>query len=189
MKTHNTESLKNRIRGWLPKEPITVYASKAAKPRWRKPYWIAFTLVAIVGLAFATYTGVQTYLRYSNPQLDVTASYYEKTLNCSTASIGDVVEVNVLVGWHGYVIPEFKREVKIVDPYPESNFELVGGNNTYQYSGYGGGDQFKYLLKVIGEDFGSVELPKPRLYIDGSEIPLMGTSAILEIQASSESES
>jgi hypothetical protein len=181
--------LKNFVRGWLPKEPITAYASKAAKPRWRKPYWIAFTLVAIVGLAFATYTGVQTYLRYSNPQLDVTTSYYEKTLNCTAASVGDVVEVNVLVGWHGCVIPEFKREVKIVDPYPESNFELVGGNNTYGYSGYGGGVHFTYLLEVIGDGAVSVELPKPRLYLDGSEISLRGTIAVLEVQAFSGSES
>ena len=181
--------VENRIRGWLPKESSLSYALKASKPRWRKPTWIAFTLVAVIALAFVTFAGVQTYLRYSNPRLDVTNSYYEKSLNCSTASVGDVVEVKVLVGWHGYVIPEFKREVKIVDPFPENNFELVGGSNTYQYRGYGGGDQFKYLLKVIGDDAISVELPKPRLYLDSIEIPLMGTSAILELQAVSESES
>jgi hypothetical protein len=186
MKNHKSEF--DRIRGWLPKEPIIAYASKAFKPRWRETRWIAFTLVAIVGLAFATYTGAQIYLRYSNPKLDVTSGYYEKTLNCTTANVGDVVEVYVLVGWHGYVIPEFTREVKIVDPYLENSFELVGGNNTYGYSGYGGGDQFTYLLKVIGNDTQSIEMPKPRLYLDGSEICLNGTNAVLEIQTVSESE-
>jgi hypothetical protein len=181
--------IEKSIRGWLPKEPITAYASKASKPRWRKPYWIAFTLVVIVGLAFATYTGVQTYLRYSNPQLDVTASYYEKALNSSIANVGDVVEVKVLAGWHGYVIPEFKREVKITDPFPESNFKLVGGSNIYESSGYGGSYQFKYLLKVIGEESVSIELPKPRLYLDNSEILLSGESTVIELQTFSEPES
>lgn len=180
--------IEQQTRGWLPKESSLAYASKASKPRWRKPTWIALTLVALIGLAFVTYTGIQTYIRYSNPQADVTASYFEKSLNCSTAKVGDVIEVKVLVGWHGYVIPEFKRQVKIIDPLPESNFELVSGNNTCQYSGYGGGDQFQYLLKVIGGNAEFIELPKPRLYLDGSEIPLEGASAVLEIQAISELE-
>ena len=170
----------SRIRGWLPKEPIGAYANKPLKSRWRKPQWIALTLVAVVALAFVIYTGVQTYLRYSDPRLDVTASYFEKSLNCSTASVGDVVEVKVLLGWHGYVFPEFNRQVKIIDPFPENNFELVGGNNTYEYVGYGGGDQFTYLLKVIGAEAESMELPKPRLYLDNTEILLNGQTAILE---------
>lgn len=157
------------------------YVHKVSKPRWRKPAWIALTLVTTIALAFATYAVVQTYLRYSNPRLDVTANYFEKSLNCSTASVGDVVEVEVSVYWHGYVIPEFKRQVEIIDPYPESNFQLVGGNNTYTYSDYGGGDQFKYLLKVTGADAGSIELPKPRLYLEDTEIPLNGEIAVLKI--------
>jgi hypothetical protein len=177
------------IRGWLPKEPLNTYSSKASKPRWRKPYWIALTSIVIVGLAFGTYTGLQAYLRYSSPQLDVTASYYEKTLNCSIANVGNIVEVNVLVGWHGFVIPEFKREVKIVDPYPENNFKFVGGNNTYGYNGYGSTARFTYLLEVISDGAVSVELPKPRLYLDGSEIPLRGTSAVIEIQTVSKPKS
>jgi len=172
--------LENRIRGWLPKEPIVVYANKPLKPRWRKPSWIALTLVALVALAFATYVGVQTYLRYSYPRLDVTASYFEKTLNCSSASVGDVVEVKTRVGWHSYVIPEFKRDVKMVDPFPESRFALVNGTNVYEYEGYGGSDQFTYELRVIAEE-GVVELPKPRLYLDNVEIPLSGTSPTLNI--------
>ena len=175
------EGLEKQIRGWLPKESIVAYANKPLKPRWRKPALIAFSLVAVIALVFAVYAGVQTYLRYSNPQLDVTASYFEKTANCSTANVGDIVEVNVWVYWHGYVIPEFKREVKIVDPYPESNFELVGGNNTCQYSGHGGGSQFKYLLEVIGDDAASIELPKPRLYLDNTEIPLYSESQSFEV--------
>ena len=176
------ERLERNIRGWLPKEPSVACANKPLKPRWRKPTWITLTLVVLVALAFATDVGVQTYIRYSNPQADVTANYFEKSLNCSTVSVGDVVEVKVLVGWHGYVIPEFKREVKIIDSYPESNFELVGGSNTWEYSGYGGGDQFKYLLEVIGKESGPIELPKPRLYLDNTEILLNGQSAILELR-------
>ena len=124
-KLNGMKHIENRIRGWLPKEHVMVHANNSSKPRWRKPTWIAFTLVVLVALAFATYTGVQTYLRYSNPQADVTASYFEKSLNCSTASVGDVVEVKVLVGWHGYVIPEFKREVKIIDPSPKAIFNSL----------------------------------------------------------------
>jgi hypothetical protein len=174
------KNLQQIIRGWLPKEHIVAYANKPLKPRWRKPYRIALTLVALVALAFATYVGVQTYLRYSDPQLDVTTSYFEKTLNCSSASVGDVVEVKTRVGWHGYVIPEFKRDVKIVDQFPESRFALVNGTNVYEYKGYGGSDQFTYELRVIAEE-GVVELPKPRLYLDNVEIPLSGTSPTLNI--------
>ena len=172
------KSLERRVRGWLPKEPIVAYANKPLKPRWRKPYRIALTLVALVALAFATYVGVETYLRYSDPQLDVTTSYFEKTLNCSSASVGDVVEVKTRVGWHGYVIPEVKRDVKVVDPFPESRFALVNGTNVYEYKGYGGSDQFTYHLRVIAEE-GVVELPKPRLYLDDVEILLSGTSPTL----------
>ncbi len=182
------KTLNNRIRGWLPKEHNITYAQKAVKPRWRKPYWIAFTLIGITAIGSMAFLGVRTYIRYSDPQADVTASFYEKCLNCSAASKGDFIVVKVLVGWHGYILPEFKRQVVIIDPFPVSNFQLVGGNNTYQYSGYGGGYQFTYLLKVIGNDTQSLELPKPRLYLDGSEISLRGTSG-LEAQTVTELES
>ena len=175
----------SRIRGWLPKEHIVAYTNKPLKPRWKKPTWIALTLVTVIAIAFATYTGAQTYLRYSNPQADVTASYFEKSLNCSTVSVGDIVEVKVLVGWHGSIFPEFKRQVQIIDPFPEGNFKLAGGNNTYEYDGYGGGDQFTYLLKVTSDGSGSIELPKPRLYIDNSEIHLTGANVVLELQTDS----
>ncbi len=172
------------VRGWLPKEPVVAYANKPLKPRWKKPAWIALTLVTMIALAFASYTGVQTFIRYSNPQADVTASYFEKSLNCSKANVGDVVEVKVLVGWHGYIFPEFKRQVQIIDSFPESNFQLVGGNNTYQYSGYGGGDQFKYLLKVTKAEAGPIELSKPRLYLDSAEIHLTGSITVLGLTVS-----
>ncbi len=159
--------------GWLPKETSLAYAVKASKPRWRKPQWIALTLITIIALSFAAYMGVQTFIRYSNPQADVTASYFEKTLNCTTANVGDIVEVKLMVNWHGYIFPEFKRQVQIIDAYPEANFELVNGNNTRQYSGYGGGDQFEYLLKVT-DGTGVVDLPKPILYLDNTEIVLSG---------------
>jgi hypothetical protein len=181
--------LQNRIRGWLPKEPFAAYANKPLKPRWKKPAWIALTLVAMVALSFLAYRGIQIYINYSNPQADVTASYFDKSLNCTTANVGDIVEVKTRVYWHGHVFPEFQRQVNIIDSFPQNNFELVSGNNTLQYNGSGGGDQFTYLLKVIGNDIPSIELPKPRLYLDGSEIPLAGTSAVIELQTVSESES
>jgi plastocyanin len=42
-----------QIRGWLPKETSLAYERKTSKPRWRKPAWIAITLVAVIALAFA----------------------------------------------------------------------------------------------------------------------------------------
>ncbi len=164
---------KRPVRGWLPKEPKLAYAPKTSKPRWRKPRWIVFTLIGIIALSSVTFLGIRTYIRYSNPQLDVTAAYFEKSSNCSTASVGDIVEVKVLVGWHGYVIPEFKRQVEIADPYPESSFQLVGGNNTYSYVGGGGSDVFTYQLKVTSAVEG-LELPEPKLYLNNVEIPLTG---------------
>jgi hypothetical protein len=175
------KSLENGIRGWFPKESSVAYA-KLSKPRWKRPYWIAFAILVLVTVAFVAYVGMQTYLRYSNPQLDLTSSYFEKTLNCSIASSGDVIEVNVQVYWHGYIIPEFKRDVKIVDYFPENNFQLINGSNIYESNGYGGSYQLKYLLKVIGNESASVELPKPSLYLDNFEIPLQGASSVLELQ-------
>jgi hypothetical protein len=174
------KTLERRVRGWLPEEFRVKYANAPVKPRWRKPQWIALSLLALIALAFVVYAGVQTCLRYTNPQLDVTASYFEKSLNCSTASIGDVVEVQVLVGWHGYILPEFKRQVEIIDPYSEGNFQLIGGNNTYTYSGYGGGNHFTYLLEVTKTETTAIELPKPKLFLDNTEIPLSGTGATLD---------
>jgi hypothetical protein len=130
-------------------------------------------------LAFTGFTGVQTYIRYSNPQADSTASYFEKTLNCTQATIGDIIEVNVLVGWHGHVFPEFERQVKIVDAYPD-NFELIKGNITRQYIGYGGGDQLLYQLKIIAGN-GIIELPKPELYLDNIPVSLSGNTPIIQL--------
>lgn len=175
------------IRGWLPKEKNLAYIHKSSKSRWRKPYWIALTLVSVVVLSGFTFQGVNAYLRYSNPALDTTACYYEKTVNCSTASEGDIVEVTVQVYWHGYVFPEFKRDVKIVDSFPESNFVLVNEGNVYESSGYGGSYQLKYWLKVVKGDDVSVELPKPKLYLDNFEVSLSGTSSALKLQNFAES--
>jgi len=175
------------IRGWLPKEKSLAYMHKSSKSRWRKPYWIALTLVSVVVLSGFTFLGVNTYLRYSNPAMDTTACYYEKTVNCSTASVGDIVEVNVQVYWHGYVFPEFKRDVTIVDSFPESNFIIINGGNVYESSGYGGSYQLKYLLKVVEGEGVSVELPEPRLYLDNLEVSPEGTSPALKLQNFAES--
>jgi hypothetical protein len=170
---------KNILEGWFPQTPNIGYVNKEMRPRWRKPARIAFTAFAIVGLCFATYVGVQTYIRYINPRADVTANYFEKTLNATTTNVGDTLEVNVRVYWHGYISPEFKRDVNITDTYNESTFELIGGNNTCQYVGYGGDNHFRYLLKVTGTS-GSIELPNPRLYLDRTEIPLYNESQSFE---------
>jgi hypothetical protein len=172
-----------RIRGWVPKEPFAAYTSKPLKPRWKRPAWIALTLITIVALSFFAYKGIQTLIFYTNPQADVTASYYEKSLNCSTANVGDIIEVQTSVYWHGHVFPEFKRQVNITDAFPENNFQLISGNNTRQYNGYGGGEQITYLLKVISTDSSSIEFPKPVLYLDGAEMSLTGTSPVLELQS------
>ena len=176
------QELTSRIQGWFPQEPKLAYAQKALnKHRWQKPYWIALTLVSIILLGGISFFAVTTYMRYSNPQADITASYFEKSLNCTQASVGDIVEVKVMVNWHGYIFPEFRRQVNIIDPFPESNFKLVSGNNTYQYSGYGGGEQFTYELMVIGGEARSLEFPKPTLYLDNIEIVLNGQRTVLEI--------
>lgn len=173
--------LETFIQGWLPKEPNLAYALKASKPRWRKPYWITLMVVAVVALAAITFVGVRAYMHYSNPAMDVAPSpYYEKTTNSTSVGIGDIVEVNIWVYWHGYVIPEFKRDVKIVDPY-SGYFTLASQTNVYYSKGYGGGYQLKYELKVIGGEGVSTELPEPRLYLDNVEIPLEGTSPTIEI--------
>ena len=178
------KNLERRVRGWLPKELSIAIARKTPKPRWRKPHWIAFTLVSVVVLAGIVFVGVRTYMHYNNPAIDVAPSpYYEKTTNSTTVGIGDIVEVNVWVYWHGYVLPEFKRTVKIIDPFPESHFSLASENqtNVYQSQGYGGSYQLKYLLRVVGGEGASAEFPEPSLYLDGVEIPLSGTSPTLEI--------
>ncbi len=166
--------LEKCIRGWLPQTPPVAYTSDTGKPRWRKPQWIALAAVALIALSFAGYVGVQTYIRYSNPQADVTASYYEKTVNCSAVDVGDVVEVSVRWGWHGYIFPEFQRQVTVVDPYP-TGFELVGGNNTYSYVGGGGSDVFTYQLRATSTA-AALEFPQPKLYLDNKEIRLTGTT-------------
>jgi hypothetical protein len=174
------KSFQLRVRGWFPQESNITYATQTVKPRWRRPVWVALTLVIVVALAFAAYAGAQTIIRYSNPQADVTAAYFEKTTNVTNAKDGDTVEVNVTVYWHGYVVPEFKRQVQIIDAYPKANFELVIGNNTLQYSGYGGVNPLHYLLKVTHGNGASIELPKPRLILDDTELPLTSVTAKLE---------
>jgi len=141
-------------------------------------------LVVAVALACTVFVGVSTYLRYSNPSADITACYYEKTVNSTTAKVGDVVEVNVSVYWHAYVLPEFKRNVKIVDSFPEVYFNLTSESNVYEAKGHGGSYQFQYFLKVVDGEDRSIELPKPTLYLDNVEVSPAGTSPTLTLQNS-----
>ena len=152
---------------------------KTPKPRWMKPQWIALTVVATVALAFVVYSGVQICLRYSDPRLDVTTSYFEKSVNATSVHVGDSIEGTVRAGWHGRVFPEFSRDVKVVDVLPRDAV-LVNGSNIFENSGSGGSDQFKYTIKVNGQT-GILELPEPKLYLDGTEIALNGTSPNLQV--------
>lgn len=173
--------VENRIRGWLPKESSRAYVHKPSKPRW-KPYLKVISIVAVlILLSSVAFVGVRTYLRYRDPKADVTASYFEKTVNSTTINIGDTVEVKVTVQWHGYVLPEFKRDVKIVDPFSETYFVLANETNMYESSGYGGSYQLKYTLQAIAGEGLSIELSKPKLYLDNAEIPIEGTSPTLNI--------
>jgi hypothetical protein len=173
--------LEKRIRGWLPKEPKITYARKSSKISW-KPYWKAISIVAfLIILSSVAFIGVRTYLRYSDPKADVTSGYFEKTVNSTTMDVGDTLEVKVTIYWHGYVLPEFKRDVKIVDPFSEVYFALADETNIYESIGYGGSHQFEYTLQAIGGDGLSGELSKPRLYLDNVEILLEGTSPTLTV--------
>ena len=120
-------------------------------------------------------------MRYSNPQSDVTASYFEKTINSTTVNVGDTIEVRVTVSWHGYVLPEFKREVKITDPFPESYFSLLNETNIYESAGYGGTYQLKYTLKATGGQEVFFTLPPPEFYLDSVQIRLTGTTPTVHI--------
>jgi len=113
--------------------------------------------------------------------MDITASYYEKTVNGATAGIGDVVEVKVFVYWHGYVIPEFKRDVKIIDPFPE----LLRPCKRTQHSRIQRLSRklLTQIFAVIGGEGVLIELPKPRLFIDNVEIALSGESPTLSISS------
>jgi hypothetical protein len=102
------------------------------------------------------------------------------TNSSTVVEVGDVIEVQTSVNWLGFSpergnSPEFERRVEIVDPYSKSNFQLIGGTNELQYSGYGRESQLTYLLKVIDNTATDPnELSIPKLYLDGTEI-LFGT--------------
>ena len=104
-----------------------------------------------------------------------------KKPNCSTACVGDTVEVSVQVYWHGYVVPEFKRDVNIVDPYPDCFTLADQTTNIYDAEGYGGSCQFTYTLKIIEGKGACIELPQPKLCLDNVQIPIAGTGPTLKI--------
>ena len=136
-------------------------------------------LTAIAGLAAAY--GIGVWMRKANPLIDVPSAEFQKTVNMTTVRMGDAFRVEIFIGGHGHVLPEFTRHVRVVDPYPEDCFTLVNGSNTYEYHGGGPGPWFTYTLKVVGGKGKTVQLPTPRFYLDGVEIPLSGTSPLIQI--------
>jgi hypothetical protein len=169
------------IQGWLPKEPKIAYVHKLSKPSG-KPYWKVISIVAVlIVLCSVAFVGGRTYIRYIDPKADVKASYFEKTVNSTTINIGDNIEVKVTVYWHGYLFPEFKRDLKIVDPLSETYFALANETNMFESTGYGGSYQFIYTLQAIAGEGLSAELPKPRLYIDNVEVPVEGKIPTIDI--------
>jgi hypothetical protein len=176
------QRLAKHIRGWLPKKPSNAYQHQTPKPK-PKPYLKAFAAVAVVVLlAGASFFAARTYLRYSNPASDVTTCYFQKTTNSTKLNVGDTVEVQVMVYWHGYVVPEFGREVKIVDPIPEA-FVLVDGSNSLQeQKGFGGSYLLTYTLKAENAKATFTDLPAPQLKLDNTEIVLQGSTPTLTVK-------
>jgi len=141
---------------------------------------VAFTfLTVIAGLAVAY--GIEVWMRKTNPLVDVPSAEFLKTVDMTTVRMGDVLRVGVFIGWHGHVLPEITRHVKVVDPYPEDYFTIVNGSNICEYHGGGPGPSFTYTLRVVGDQGKIVQLPPPKFYLDGVEIPLSGTSPQIQI--------
>ena len=136
-------------------------------------------LTVVAGLVIPY--GIGVWMRKTDPLMDVPRAEFQKTVNATTVRTGDVFRVDVFIGWHGHVLPEFTRHVKVVDSYPEDYFILVSGSNIYEYHGRGPGPGFTYTLKVIGGQGRTVQLPPPKFYLDGVEIPLGGTSPLIQI--------
>jgi len=136
-------------------------------------------LTVITGFAVAY--GIEVLMRKTNPLLDVPSAEFLKTVSVTTVKMGEVFEVDVFIGWHGHILPEFTRHVKVVDPYPEEYFILVSGSNTCEYHGGGPGPGFTYSLKVVGGQGKTVQLPSPKFYLDGVEIPLNGNCPLIQI--------
>jgi len=136
-------------------------------------------LTVIAGLAVVY--GIDVWMRKTNPLMDVPSAEFHKTVNATTVRIGDVFRVDVFIGWHGHVLPEFTRHVKVVDPYQEDFFVLVEGKSTCEKYGRGPGPGFTYALRVVAGQGKTVQLPPPKFYLDGVEIPLSGTSPMIQV--------
>lgn len=163
-----------KILGWLPKTSSIACANNQSKSIWRRPIWLAIILITLVGLSIVTFLGANALICYTDNN-GITPTYFERTINCtSMPKIGDELEVQVSVYWPGCASDRFVQQVDIVDSYSESNFQLVSGNNGLQNSGYGCCGHFTYVLKVIGDDVGSLYVSFPQLYIDGTEVSVIG---------------
>jgi len=148
----------------------------------RKPLLIGIVVfLALISVGSVLF-GYKAWMRKANPLIDVPRAEFYKTINATTARVGDVVMVQLFIGWHGGIMPEYIRNIKIGDPFPEENFVLVSGNNIHESRGTGPGPGYSYLLKITGGEGAVIKLPEPMFYLDGVEIPLNGTSPSLIVQ-------
>ena len=141
---------------------------------------LAYALLTVIAGLVVVY-GIEVWMRKINPLMDVPSAEFQKTVNSTTVKKGDVFRVSVFIGWHGHVLPEFTRHVKAVDLYQEDYFILIDGCNICEYHGGGPGPGFTYSLRVVGGQGKTVQLPPPKFYLDGVEIPLRGTSPFVQI--------
>jgi hypothetical protein len=97
---------------------------------------------------------------------------FSKTSNMTTPKMGDVFEISVNVTWRCYGSSQVEQIVELVDPYPEDNCRLIGGNNVIQCSGYDEKAKITYLLEVIDDNPETFMLSNPftATYVDGTEV-------------------
>jgi len=149
--------------------------------RSRKVLLVAGVVFIVVIASLVLAYGVEAWMRKTDPLRDVPSAEFQKTVSKTQATVGDTFTVEVFIGWHGHVLPEWTRHVEAFDPYPEDYCALANGNNTCEYDGYGPGPAFTYGLEVVGGSGRTIQLPTPRFYLDGVEIPLRGTAPEIEI--------
>jgi hypothetical protein len=90
-----------------------MHTDKTTKLRWTKTQWIALSVVAMVALVFIVYSGMQTVLRWSNPQLDMTANYFEKSVNAAAVYVGALWRLRFVLAGRAGLFPSFHVKCKL----------------------------------------------------------------------------